>query len=209
MATPALNRVAPEVYVRGFDDAYSRIAQVTDSLLERVGAGETVDLLEAFVPVFEALNWAAALSHLESAGTIKIDMDVEELRALRFARDRAHHHWVTALEIADIHVPRLLTNRGGVIAPMVVRAWVWVPLSKLPAALIGRVSRPISRSSLATLPALCSTTCPTDSMHTGSLRGGALVVGVELLQGVTRRVSGTHPLHWSGAAYPKRRRVRS
>ena len=132
MATPALNRVAPEVYVRGFDDAYSRIAQVTDSLLERVGAGETVDLLEAFVPVFEALNWAAALSHLESAGAIKIDMDVEELRALRFARDRAHHHWVTALEIADIHVARLLTNRGGVIAPMVVRAWVWVRLSKLP-----------------------------------------------------------------------------
>jgi hypothetical protein len=93
---------------------------------------------DAFLPLFESLNWLAALSHLQTAGKIAIAGQSLDLRALRFARDRAHHHWGNALEVGDVLVPRMIhpgrvrgVPRSAYIQPVVVRAWTWVSLTRL------------------------------------------------------------------------------
>lgn len=119
--------VAPQTYVRGFDEAYARLRPAvndTDTPPEH-----------AFLPLFEALNWAAALSHLERAGQITIAVEPDDIRGIRFARDRAHHHWGNALEVGDTLFPQPLVtvaNHGQsrLVAPVVVRTWKWIPLSR-------------------------------------------------------------------------------
>jgi hypothetical protein len=128
MSNPLSTEVDPETFVRGFREAYARLGP-------SVGDMNTAPE-DAFLPLFETLNWAAALSHLESAGRIQIDVVPEDLRGLRFARDRAHHHWGNALEVGDFLWPQPLvqTNRQGgsrLVGPTVVKAWLWVPASRL------------------------------------------------------------------------------
>jgi hypothetical protein len=48
------------------------------------------DPAAAFIPLFEALNWAASID--ESLGYL----DHGELQGLRFTRNRVHHQWADA-----------------------------------------------------------------------------------------------------------------
>jgi hypothetical protein len=49
------------------------------------------DSVAAFIPLFEALNWAASID--EGLGYL----DHAELQGSRFARNRVHHQWADAL----------------------------------------------------------------------------------------------------------------
>jgi hypothetical protein len=75
MSTPLSTEVEPETFVHGFREAYARLAP-------SVGDMNTPPE-DAFLPLFETLNWAAALSHLESAGRIQIDVVLEESRVMQ------------------------------------------------------------------------------------------------------------------------------
>ena len=52
------------------------------------------DPVAAFLPLFEALNWAASID--EGLGY----PDYPEIRGMRFARNRVHHQWADALYVA-------------------------------------------------------------------------------------------------------------
>jgi hypothetical protein len=111
--------------VRGFDEAYERLRAAVEDV-------ETPPE-EAFLPLFEALNWTSALSHLVVKRRIQIAMPPEDLQGLQFARGSAHHAFVNALEIGDVPFPRIVTNLpSGIRSPPTVRGWRWAPVALLP-----------------------------------------------------------------------------
>lgn len=95
------------------------------------------DAVEAFIPLFEALNWAVALDE-RTAKLWAPDGKVlgwswrervpgaEVMAGVRFARNRAHHQWADALVLDEGHrqYPRSY--------PVVYFEWVWRPASGLP-----------------------------------------------------------------------------
>jgi hypothetical protein len=92
---------------------------------------------DTFLPLFEALNWAVALSDLAKKTGTAIAIPPDELLGLRFARNRVHHGWGQALEVGDVLWPQplVMTNRPGgsrLIGPVVVKAWVWLPARRPP-----------------------------------------------------------------------------
>jgi hypothetical protein len=95
---------------------------------------------ETFVPLFEALNWAASIDlRYEELGT---PIGNEPLRGMRFARNRVHHQWELALTRQDwpgapvIVGGRDRYGRGGVSrtsGPPPGFYWTWKSLADLPA----------------------------------------------------------------------------
>lgn len=92
----------------------------------------------SFIPLFEALNWTVALDDLVQAHwpaelsapghwykTIPCGSTV---RAVRFARNRVHHHWIDALTLADEDQD----------LPARVASWVWLWKAELPPPPPGR-----------------------------------------------------------------------
>jgi hypothetical protein len=85
------------------------------------------DPVRAFMPLFEALNWAAAIDFRlqrdwpgqpSEKGRWSDAFDAgKTLRGLRFARNRVHHQWADAIARAADHAPR----RRRVIVP--ARGW--------------------------------------------------------------------------------------
>lgn len=100
-------------------------------------ATKTRDPTAAFLPLFEALNWAVALDdrarkHWTPAGQPlgwewrKKVRDAEIIQGVRFARNRVHHQWSDALE---------LDERGRSYPktyPVVFFEWRWRPAHELP-----------------------------------------------------------------------------
>jgi hypothetical protein len=96
----------------------------------------------SFIPLFEALNWTVALDDLIRARwpnelsapaqwykTIPLGSTV---RAVRFVRNRVHHHWIDALTLAkeDQDLPARMAS------------WVWLWKSELPPPPPGRKDKP-------------------------------------------------------------------
>lgn len=84
------------------------------------------DATAAFIPLFEALNWATSID--EKLGF----QPVPELRGLRFARHRVHHQWADALWLdeAGLELPTTL--------PAAFLEWRWRNPAELPS---GRENR--------------------------------------------------------------------
>jgi hypothetical protein len=91
-----------EALIRGYTEALGRFHEA------KLGR----DPVAAFLPLFEALNWAASIDErLEYP-------EHPELRGLRFARNRVHHQWAEALRLTeDGELPATL--------PMVFFEWRW------------------------------------------------------------------------------------
>lgn len=115
---------------------------------ERLALGPSVSELGpaaipgSFIPLFEALNWTVALDDLIQASwpaelsppgrwyeTITCGSTV---RAVRFVRNRVHHHWIDALTLAaeDQDLPAR------------VASWVWQWKTELPPPPPGRSDKP-------------------------------------------------------------------
>src|SRR5579864_256950 len=97
MPTVPRAQVTARLLLRGFDAAYQRLRPyVTDphSLPD-----------DAFLPLFEALNWLVVLSDLARASGDPVPVDPDDLLGLRFARNRTHHQWAMALEAKDFALP--------------------------------------------------------------------------------------------------------
>jgi hypothetical protein len=105
---------------------------------ERLALGPSISELGpaavpgSFIPLFEALNWAVSLDDLIRAHwptelsapgrwheTIPCGSTV---RAVRFVRNRVHHHWIDALALADEDQD----------SPARVASWVWLWKTALP-----------------------------------------------------------------------------
>ncbi|HLI32220.1 MAG TPA: hypothetical protein VKU89_05720 [Solirubrobacteraceae bacterium] len=121
------NIVTFDVMFTGYMQAATRFH---DAAVGRVAAA-------AFIPLFEALNWAATLdwrigAHWTPDGGKPLGGDWPErmgnadlVYGVRFVRNSVHHHWSDALGLAD---GRRYPRRY----PSVYFEWVWRPVSELP-----------------------------------------------------------------------------
>lgn len=103
----AADRVPLELLVAGFEGARKRFTE----------ARLTNDPERTFLPLFEALSWAASLDE-----RLKEDRGhwAEEvhLRGVRYARHSVHHKWTDALELTEgLSFP--------VTFPTVFHEWRW------------------------------------------------------------------------------------
>jgi hypothetical protein len=134
---PAIGRGVPAEYlIDGFSRARGRF-------VEAAARGEPE--VETFIPLFEALNWAAAIEakirdDAKDRGERAYDTatpDGQLLLAMRFVRGRVHHQWALALEPVDVPVATITVQlgtgmgRSGVRPPAVVRDWHWLPVERL------------------------------------------------------------------------------
>jgi hypothetical protein len=103
-------------------------------------AGSATDPVAAAIPLFEALNWAAALDERlvkdwipdgkdrkpgwDWPVRLSNKADAEAVRGVRFIRNRIHHQWADALRLA----------KAGNHYPPRELEWVWVGASDLPEA---------------------------------------------------------------------------
>jgi hypothetical protein len=101
-------------------------------LVEAVGDPEA-SAEQTFIPLFEALNWAASIDMFFVANQKPIQDDL--LTAVRFARNRVHHQWGLALSRYDspgVPMIHLATSRSRHYGPPPGFWWQWVKLSQLP-----------------------------------------------------------------------------
>jgi hypothetical protein len=115
------------VFRQGFDQACARFLEAKwERLPER-----------ALIPLFEALNWAVVLDDLIGNGWKQHGQPLrfgwrdcvpegELMRAVRYARNRVHHHWWRAVRLS--HHARHASG----LAHDPPYAWVWQPPEKLP-----------------------------------------------------------------------------
>lgn len=127
-----------EAFVRGFEDAYERLVSALGDI--------NTPPADAFLPLFETLSWAVVLGGVgRSARASGVQRGVikelwPDLLALELARNRSHHQWLSALQVADILNPvggfkRYTTARGARVhesRPVSIQAWVWAKLADLP-----------------------------------------------------------------------------
>jgi hypothetical protein len=71
------------------------IDRLVDAVKDPAGGADAT-----FVPLFEALNWAASID-LYYDKVLEAPLGNATLRGVRFARNRAHHDWALALERQD------------------------------------------------------------------------------------------------------------
>jgi hypothetical protein len=85
---------------------------------------------ETFIPLFEALNWAASFELLmEERGQALGEL----MDAFGYARNRVHHQWAAALEPVEARFGPVRAPGGLQIAGTYVE-WSWKPLDQLPPA---------------------------------------------------------------------------
>jgi hypothetical protein len=100
-------------------------------------AAELRDATAAFIPLFEALNWAVALDdraakHWTPEGTPlglawrERVRDAEAMQGVRFVRNSVHHQWSDALELDE--TGRAYPRRY----PVTYFEWRWRAFSELP-----------------------------------------------------------------------------
>ncbi len=112
-------------WVEGYIKALDRLRSETES----GDAGER----ETFLPLFEALNWAASIDlYFSERGT---PMEDDLLTAVRFARNRVHHQWARALRRYDspgVPMIHLATSSSRLNGPPPGSWWYWVEADDLP-----------------------------------------------------------------------------
>jgi hypothetical protein len=93
---PPLETVTPRDLLRGLTKTRERFLSTGRLATERI---------EAFMPIFEALNWAAALDAriADSEGWAWRERvrDAEVVAGFRYARHRAHHQWASVLYVTS------------------------------------------------------------------------------------------------------------
>jgi hypothetical protein len=103
-----------------------------DRLRSETGSGDAGER-ETFLPLFEALNWAASIDlYFDEAGK-PIGNDL--LTAVRFARNRVHHQWARALRRYDspgVPMIHLATTSSRLVGPPPGFWWHWVEAHELP-----------------------------------------------------------------------------
>jgi hypothetical protein len=126
MPSIAAPDVKPHVLLRGYREALDRFQ----------AALESTDPEDTFLPLFEVLNWAAAiddrfaadfapdgLANMPRRGWEKRVTGEEVVRGVRFARNRVHHQWALAVDL------RAAASSDRTTRFMV---WVWRPVDELP-----------------------------------------------------------------------------
>jgi hypothetical protein len=103
-----------------------------DRLRSETGRGDAGERV-TFLPLFEALNWAASIDRyfFEKGRPIENDL----LTAVRFARNRVHHQWALALRRFDspgVPMIHLATSSSRIVGPPPGFWWYWVDLDELP-----------------------------------------------------------------------------
>src|SRR5438094_3494121 len=103
-----------------------------ERLLEVIRSGDAGDK-ETFLPLFEALNWAASVDmfFIDNGRPIQDDL----LTGVRFARNRVHHQWELALRRYDspgVPMVHLATGSSRLIGPPPGFWWYWVDANQLP-----------------------------------------------------------------------------
>jgi hypothetical protein len=72
---------------------------------------------ERFLPLFEALNWIAAITHPDAPRSLvragKSPTDDDTVLGLRFIRDRVRHQWAEAIEACEVSNPMVTTAVRG------------------------------------------------------------------------------------------------
>jgi hypothetical protein len=114
--------------VAGYRGALDRLSNVLKN------PDATAD--DVFIPLFEALNWAASIDlFLIEGGTPVQD---ELLTGVRFARNRVHHQWAKALARVDTPAPgpriTLAETSSQRIEPRQEFFWYWLKAQQLPAS---------------------------------------------------------------------------
>lgn len=110
------------ILLRGLGEASQRIEEAK---LER-------DPDAMFIAMFNGLNWIVSIHEWISSSDDRARWDarpefLDLLRALRFARNRVHHQWATAL------VPEDGTSFP-LKFPAAFITWMWLPRAELPLA---------------------------------------------------------------------------
>jgi hypothetical protein len=122
----------PEWMIEGYIRALGRF---------RDAVGLRGEPIETFLPLFEALNWAASvIEHLQDADPARC---TREMQGVRYVRNRVHHDWAAALVARDFPGPPALTAAGGrgrdrgggaTYTRGLISDWFWKPLDNLPPA---------------------------------------------------------------------------
>ena len=113
-----------EWVIEGFRLAHARF---TEEAAKDV-AGTEAPAKAAFIPLFEALNWAATLiENLRDEDGVEI---TPTMQGIRFARNQVHHAWANALEMKFVDVQ-------SVAGPVTISGksfdgWYWRPITNLP-----------------------------------------------------------------------------
>jgi hypothetical protein len=110
-------------------EGYIKALERLDGETRSGDAGER----ETFLPLFEALNWAASIDLYFSEAGKPVENDL--LTAVRFARNRVHHQWARALTRYDSPgVPMIMqaTSSSRLIGPPPGFWWCWVETKDLP-----------------------------------------------------------------------------
>jgi hypothetical protein len=109
IVTAPIRTVPRDWIVRGYGEAHDRF---------RAASQQPHSPDELFIPLFEALNWAALLEEDQRPHTHQL------LRAIRFGRNALVHDWADAVEGRDVPTPHIATGRGP-RPPAVVWDWFW------------------------------------------------------------------------------------
>jgi hypothetical protein len=130
VTAPRPTSARPDWLVRGYRAALRRFDDTTGSR----------DPEERFIPIFEALNWAAAM--LDPNSSLRASLITDHIvRGLRFARNRVHHDWAEAIEARDMPYPggsglkTVPAHRGARMwRRRAALDWCWKPLNQIPGA---------------------------------------------------------------------------
>ena len=91
----------PEWMIEGYLRALGRF---------RDAVGLRGEPIETFLPLFEALNWAASvIEYLRDADSAR---RTREMQGVRYVRNRVHHDWALALVARDFPGPPAVTVGG-------------------------------------------------------------------------------------------------
>jgi len=117
--------VGLETLTAGFREAFGRFISLDTST-----ARFDPPIERAFIPVFDALNWAVAVDDFLQREQPAAErwwrehLHGEVVRAVRFARNRVHHQWARAVtraapgSLAEYDLPIMLDRQR-------VAVWIW------------------------------------------------------------------------------------
>jgi hypothetical protein len=131
--TPDLYETAREEWlIEGYSRALTRFRTATQKRDDPEFRKET------FIPLFEALDFAASLIERVEPKSASEGKPTEEslsvMQGVRYVRNRLQHQWAVALRGRDVPQPVMVRASGGsrITGPPVVFDWFWKPLGELP-----------------------------------------------------------------------------
>jgi hypothetical protein len=118
---PTILRLANREWLfEGYRRALSRFREAADRHDEAK---------ETFIPLFETLSWAVTITFFLQDRGIALD---PHLDGLRWVRNRVHHQWADALELAPFFLGPMVAAGKSRINPGPFYHWVWRQPEELP-----------------------------------------------------------------------------